>query len=63
MYSEMAFWMYQQMESLAEPMKFFAYMGMYVGIPILIFFLVWLDRKIESRKEEKEWAEYIKQHR
>lgn len=50
MYSELGFWLYAQMESLEEPMRFFAYLFLYVLVPLFLVFLVWLDRKIEERK-------------
>jgi hypothetical protein len=50
MYSNFAFWLYGQIETLAEPTRFFAYIGLYVGIPILLVFLLWLDRKLETKK-------------
>ncbi len=50
MYSELGFWLYAQMESLEEPMRFLAYLCLYIVVPLFLVFLVWLDRKIEERK-------------
>ena len=40
----------QYISSLEDPTRFFVVMGIYIGIPLLLVFLLWLDKKIEQKK-------------
>lgn len=39
-------------DKLQEPMRSFAYLGLLIGIPLLLIGLVWLCNKIENKKEK-----------
>lgn len=59
MITDTIFTLNQYISNLQEPTRFFAYMGIYVGLPILCFLLLLLDKKLEDRKLKK----YIKERR
>lgn len=50
----------QYINSLQEPSRFFAFMGIYVGLPILCLLLLLLDKKLQEIKEQKALKKKIK---
>lgn len=50
MFSDFSLWLYQQMQLLEEPTRFFAYIGLFIGLILLCFFLYWLYQKGEQKR-------------
>lgn len=52
LYSDFTLWLYNTIDKLQEPMRFFVYLGLFMGIPLLLIGLIWLGNKMESKKEK-----------
>ena len=39
-------------DKLQQPMRSLAYLGLFIGVPLLLVSLVWLCNNIESKKEK-----------
>lgn len=52
MFSEISFQLYQYMETLQEPFRFLLYLALYIGLPVLIFLLLYIDKIIQNKKDE-----------
>ena len=51
LYSEFTLWLYNTIDKLQEPMRFFVYLGLFMGIPLLLVGLVWLCKKQKTKKK------------
>lgn len=40
------------METLQEPFRFLLYLALYIGLPVLIFLLLYIDKIIQNKKDE-----------
>lgn len=52
MFSEIAFQLYEYMETLQEPYKFLLCLTLYIGLPVLLLLLLYVDKIIQNKKDE-----------
>lgn len=52
MFSDMSMRLYQYIETLQEPFRFIVYMTLLIGVPILILGLLYINKKVEDKKNE-----------
>lgn len=52
MFSEISFQLYQYIETLQEPLKFSVCLALYIGLPVLMFLLLYIDKIIQNKKDE-----------
>ena len=48
LYTDMAIKLNQYIDTLQEPQRFFIYLLIYAGTPLLLIFLVWLANRKEK---------------
>lgn len=53
LYTDMAIKINQYIDTLQEPQRFFMYLLIYAGTPLLLVFLAWLSNRLEKRKIKK----------
>lgn len=52
LYNDLSILLQNTIDKLQEPMRSLAYLGLYIGIPLLLIGLVWLSNKRENKKEK-----------
>lgn len=50
MFSEISFQLYQYIETLQEPYRFLLCLALYIGLPVLIFLLLYIDKIVQNKK-------------
>lgn len=48
MYLDFAIWLNQTINKLQEPQKFLVYLGLYIGIPLVLIGLVYISNRKEK---------------